>query len=287
MTNAMAPAGELVLVGGPDGGRTVAVPATRVILGRASDCEITVRDPEIEPHHVLLEVGEFGVVRLTQLAGRLAMVVDGRPMATATLANDEVDLEIGATRLMWQPINPDRPRRGHGTSGRGIVLGVVDRGDRAFGIDAAQPAHDAGRCIELLDDVDRLLLRGRETGPCLRSLLGQLVAAGWAAESCVPAAPCSIEDGQRRVVATGPGARVAATDADLVITVADEGTADPAVTVAGLTEDAVDEPSSGAVIEVGPRSRGRYIADVNQFATTRVHLVGWHPTTFRAALARR
>ncbi len=90
---------------GPDAGAVLPLPLGRHLVGRAHTAGVRCDDQTLQPHHALIEVGEDGTVRLTQLTGRTPVRVDGRPIdqqATARaveLTNGSV-IEVGISSLV-------------------------------------------------------------------------------------------------------------------------------------------------------------------------------------------
>lgn len=86
-----------LLVFGDGSVRTVALNGSRWIIGRAGDCDITLRDPTVSRRHLLLERrgDEF---HFQDLGGSNPILCDGRALRQGTLAVGQV-LAIGLSRL--------------------------------------------------------------------------------------------------------------------------------------------------------------------------------------------
>jgi S-DNA-T family DNA segregation ATPase FtsK/SpoIIIE len=111
---APAPTPPLVTVvceAGPDAGRTVRLGPGRHVIGRAPRAAVHLDDPDVEPHHAVLDVGvpevggdvaalDGGTTRvgLRQLTGRVPCRLDGRPVAAARVPDGAV-VSLGASRL--------------------------------------------------------------------------------------------------------------------------------------------------------------------------------------------
>ncbi|MCB0956963.1 MAG: hypothetical protein KDB12_12470, partial [Ilumatobacter sp.] len=91
-------------IAGPDAGGTHALPPGRHVLGRATAADLRTEDPALEPHHLLLEVGDGGTVVVTHLTGRSAVRVDGVAVdgpTERTVTQGEGNLvEVGSSLLL-------------------------------------------------------------------------------------------------------------------------------------------------------------------------------------------
>ncbi|MCA8974200.1 MAG: sigma 54-interacting transcriptional regulator [Planctomycetes bacterium] len=89
----------LVILG--DGSvRTVPLHGERWVVGRAPDCEISLRDPTVSRRHVLLE-RTGSSIHLKDLGGRNPVLVDCKPRSEAELAAGQT-ISIGMTRLVLE-----------------------------------------------------------------------------------------------------------------------------------------------------------------------------------------
>ncbi len=98
---------EAVWVAGPDAGVSVRLAAGSHLIGRAPLASVRCGDPELELHHAKLEVRDNGTMSLTQLAGRLCVVVDGRPLERAVHVGAGQCIEIGSSLLELRAIRDD------------------------------------------------------------------------------------------------------------------------------------------------------------------------------------
>ena len=98
---------EAVWVAGPDAGASVLLAAGSHLIGRAPLASVRCGDPELELHHASLEVLANGTMRLTQLAGCLSVVVDGRPLEGAVHVGAGQCIEIGSSLLELRAVTDD------------------------------------------------------------------------------------------------------------------------------------------------------------------------------------
>jgi S-DNA-T family DNA segregation ATPase FtsK/SpoIIIE len=87
-------------VSGPAVTSSVVLAAGRHILGRSPDCAVQIADPEVEPHHLLIEVGAVEATAM-QLAGRFPVLVDGLPLGGRVVELGEAArlIELGSSRV--------------------------------------------------------------------------------------------------------------------------------------------------------------------------------------------
>ena len=90
----------VVQVAGPAIGRPVGLGPGRHLVGRAPGAAIRLTDPDVEPHHAVLEVGAKGAVTILQLAGRVPIMVGDGPVDGPTVVPHHVTVELGASRLL-------------------------------------------------------------------------------------------------------------------------------------------------------------------------------------------
>ena len=85
-------------VAGPDSGWSARLRPGRYWLGRTHG-DLQMIDPAVEAHHALVELGDDGLARLLQVAGRPPALVDGEPVhGWVTLRRSSV-IEVGTSRL--------------------------------------------------------------------------------------------------------------------------------------------------------------------------------------------
>ncbi len=153
------------VIAGPDAGWGVELPPGRHLVGRALHCSIVIDDPAVEANHLVLDIGDTGLINVVQLAGRVPIVV----------ATDRLEFGDSRLRLASNSVSRDR--------GPGLVLGVT----------VEMPLGSAGGAPVLLD-VDRLtmvddhldLARGQAI---VRSLFSQAAAQGLTAPGCLLTGP--------------------------------------------------------------------------------------------------
>ncbi len=84
---------------GPDAGGTHPLPVGRHLVGRAVTTDVRCDDRLLEPHHLIVEVGDDGVVVITQLTGRAPVRVNGVAIDEITRIGDGDSIEIGSSVL--------------------------------------------------------------------------------------------------------------------------------------------------------------------------------------------
>ena len=109
---------EAVWVAGPDAGVGVRLAAGSHLIGRAPRASVRCDDPELELHHASLEVRDNGTVRLTQLAGRSCIVVDGRPIEGRVPVAVGQCIEIGSSLLELRAVSDAGHDSGADVAGR-------------------------------------------------------------------------------------------------------------------------------------------------------------------------
>ena len=99
---AVQPEPPLVMVvaeAGPAAGTVVVLGPGRHVVGRSARCAVTLADASLEPHHSVFDVSADGVVRFTQLTGRVAARLNGEPVSETVIVEDGSTATIGSTRL--------------------------------------------------------------------------------------------------------------------------------------------------------------------------------------------
>ncbi|MEP7180100.1 MAG: FHA domain-containing protein, partial [Pseudonocardiales bacterium] len=69
----------LQVVGGPDGGRAVALPRGIVTIGRTADCDLVLTDPDVSRRHASITVTSVGMIA-RDLSSTNGTTVEGRPV---------------------------------------------------------------------------------------------------------------------------------------------------------------------------------------------------------------
>jgi hypothetical protein len=164
---------------GPDAGRTVPVASDSIVLGRASGLG-RIEDPFLEAHHLLISSRGCEVI---QLAGRIAVRVDGDPIdRRATLRVGSV-IEAGSTRIAVvstadEPIHP-RVDTGAVVLGVGrrhpaVAHAVGDVREASFTeLAADQRVREMSPISVDLRTVRRLLVTGPSAAGLVRSIIHQ------------------------------------------------------------------------------------------------------------------
>ncbi|HEX3088776.1 MAG TPA: FtsK/SpoIIIE domain-containing protein, partial [Ilumatobacteraceae bacterium] len=83
---------------GPDAGGTTLLPSGTHIIGRAPGAAVRCDDGALEPHHLLAEVDDDGLV-LRQLTGALPARIDGRPIDESVTIVASAHIEVGYSVL--------------------------------------------------------------------------------------------------------------------------------------------------------------------------------------------
>ena len=115
---------------GPDCGVSTPLGDGPIVIGRSPLADLTVHDPTIELHHLVVEALTDGRVRITQLSGRAATRVGGAPITSGSI---DVPLgavvTVGASRLRLgrprepnalEPVVAPSPRIAAGSAGGGV-----------------------------------------------------------------------------------------------------------------------------------------------------------------------
>jgi DNA segregation ATPase FtsK/SpoIIIE, S-DNA-T family len=101
------PAGPaLVVVAGPDAGRTLPLPPGESVLGRDAGCELVLDDPSLSGRHAALHLGTDGLV-VRDLGSRNGTWVEGAAVTGATVLQPGATLRLGATLLRAVAVLPD------------------------------------------------------------------------------------------------------------------------------------------------------------------------------------
>lgn len=110
----------LVVVGGPDAGRTLALPpGAQYTVGRAGTADVTVADGTASGVHVRVAAGPDGTVTATDLGSTNGTFVDGtRVTASVPLAPGSL-LQVGASQLRVTTISGDDRPIGNPAAGGG------------------------------------------------------------------------------------------------------------------------------------------------------------------------
>ncbi|MEQ1702860.1 MAG: FHA domain-containing protein, partial [Ilumatobacteraceae bacterium] len=104
---------------GPDAGGTTRLGVGRHLVGRARTAALRCDDPGLEPHHALLEVAADGSLELTQLTGRVPLLValddgpacaiEGPTPLTADGHGRTITIEIGGSTLVLRRLEATDP----------------------------------------------------------------------------------------------------------------------------------------------------------------------------------
>ena len=153
---------------GPDAGGTAVVGCGTYVVGRAAGAAVQCDDAALEPHHLLIEASDDGVL-LRQLTGRVPVRVDGEALPPSGRIVTTARLEIGNSVL--SVARGDLTAPGSGVDPAHIRVSpagsVVVRCPRATALWAPEPVHPPQ---ELTD-------RGNSSGGVLPALLA-LAGAG-------------------------------------------------------------------------------------------------------------
>lgn len=259
------------VVAGPDTGRRFRLGAGRYVFGRAGAATVRLRDPAVEAHHAVLDVGADGRMRLTRLAGRLPLVVDGhahpdgpvdpgalvaigssllalgRPTSTATGSGHARRAAAERARYLARGRAPWTVVVGYGP----VVLPIATAPGRwSLSAEAALANAERHAALPVFCDLaarSHLVLgvRGGVARQVLAALVDQL--------------PRPDTSGRRWVV-RGEVPRRPSGGAPLTVLVA--------------LAAAADAVGCDALLDVGDHWRGSFLADTRVGATRPVHVVG-------------
>ena len=112
---------------GPDAGATHDLRVGRHLMGRAHTADVRCDDPAMQPHHALADIGSDGELTLTQLTGRIPILLDGLVMTAESAVRDGSVIELGASTVEFR-----RSVRSADAGGAHIVDGTLIRSPRAI-----------------------------------------------------------------------------------------------------------------------------------------------------------
>ncbi|MFW5740047.1 MAG: FHA domain-containing protein, partial [Myxococcota bacterium] len=91
----------ILVVSGPDSGKSFDIAAPRAIVGHSPTCDIVVRDPEISRKHCAIEVRD-GVYRVRDLDSTNGTFLQGIRVADAEVPSGG-RLRLGSSELVFTP----------------------------------------------------------------------------------------------------------------------------------------------------------------------------------------
>ena len=92
--------GRVVCEVGPDCGVSAPLSGGPVVVGRSPSADLTVHDPTIELHHLVVEPLADGRIRVTQISGRTITRIGGQPLTSGTtVIPTGTVIDVGASRL--------------------------------------------------------------------------------------------------------------------------------------------------------------------------------------------
>ena len=110
---------------GPDAGATRRLEVGRHLVGRAHTASVRCDDPALQPHHALLDVQPGGTLTLTQLTGKVPVIVgDAAAEGTVAIAG-HTRVRVGTSTLVLRP-GTHHPAPAH------VVDGALVRSPRAL-----------------------------------------------------------------------------------------------------------------------------------------------------------
>lgn len=280
---------ELVVDAGPDAGLRHRLVIGRHHLGRSRACALSIADPAIEPHHAVVDVDRRGDVVVTQLAGRWPILLAGHPAPRGRLTPG-MAIDIGDSRLVLRPSGGrERPIGGPGA----VRLGVAIEGSipdielddlggrrRSDGCDSAviaslfTPGVLVVRGDQAVAAARSILVQAAERAGCgVATMLSDRAEAALAARFVLP---CTGREARTVVfvdrvspLRSGPVAERLRAGA-------------PGTVVLTLPADRVLPPETTALLQVGPRWRGSWCADLGATGaatSTRLHVAGCSAAT--------
>lgn len=277
------PVVRLSVEAGPDSGRSIALPAGRHHIGRSPACAVRIADPAVEPHHAVLEVSAEHCA-LTQLTGRWPIRVAGEARHLAPLARD-VPVEIGHSRVALRSAEPPIVP-GVQASPSAVRLGwAIAPGVPDHDLDASGAvAHASGEAV--VADLGRpgamvVAIRGDGAPAVVRSIVVQLARVGRAGCRLVPMLVDRAEaQWMSNLGACAAGGRAVAV-VDRVAALRSAALAElraggDARVIVAVPADRAVPPEATALLELGPRWRGRWNPDLDATGprTTRLHVAG-------------
>ncbi|MDH6110768.1 hypothetical protein P3T36_003137 [Kitasatospora sp. MAP12-15] len=111
-------AAELRVVGGPDAGGVHHLHGRQIRVGRSSEADVPLDDPDVSRLHLALHLGTDGEVTVRDLGSTNGTTLDGRP-----LTGDELPLPEGALLRLGEStlvLAPPRPEDARGTTPDGL-----------------------------------------------------------------------------------------------------------------------------------------------------------------------
>ena len=132
----------VVHVAGPAVGAPVGLGPGRHLVGRARGAAVRLADPDVEPHHAVLDVGLDGAVTILQLAGRVPVIVGDVPVDGTTPLRHHVTIELGASRVLVAAPTPEHDgHRDRRVSGRSVAASGAARTSSRYSraVTAAMP----------------------------------------------------------------------------------------------------------------------------------------------------
>ena len=100
------PGGWLVALGGEQAGQDFRLGRGRNALGKASKCEVVLKDPHASERHALLEIREGGEAVLEDLGSKYGTFVNGERVAGRCMLHDGDRIRLGGTELAFRSFPP-------------------------------------------------------------------------------------------------------------------------------------------------------------------------------------
>jgi DNA segregation ATPase FtsK/SpoIIIE, S-DNA-T family len=95
---------------GPAVSAPVELPPGRHVIGRARTAAVRIEDPDVELHHLVLDVTADATMTVLHLAGRRTVLIDHEPISAWAMVRHGTTIDVGSSRLrLHRPTPAARP----------------------------------------------------------------------------------------------------------------------------------------------------------------------------------